>query len=159
MYGNAKRGWYKVINKHKVMKPVDGHMKSFMVEDGNVFLEYKSSLELKSVRYADYNKHVVKFSVEPFHIKYNKPTDGKIHRYFIDMFLEFSTGDKFIVEIKSSSETRRPRRPSKQTEKSIRNYQRACQTFAVNQAKWAAAEEFAKRNSMQFILLTEKELG
>ena len=31
-------------------------------------------------------------------------------------------------------------------------------TYAVNQAKWKAAQEFCKDNGMQFKLITEKEL-
>jgi hypothetical protein len=31
--------------------------------------------------------------------------------------------------------------------------------YAVNQAKWKAAREFAQANGMKFIVITEKELG
>lgn len=158
MYTNAKKGLYKVINKHKVIKPSDTTMNSFIIEGGDLFLEYKSSLEHIAFRYADYNKNIVNFSVEPFAIKYLKPTDGKIHRYYIDLFLEFKSGDKFLVEVKSKGETIPPKKPSRKTDKTIRNYQRAMQTYLVNQAKWTAAEEFAKLNNMRFIILTEEEL-
>jgi hypothetical protein len=153
MYNN-KRGWYKLLCPEKFAKPIDEHMQSF--KDGHV--EFKSMLELQAIKYADFNKHVVKWSVEPFHIKYVKPTDGKKHRYFIDLFLEFSTGDKFLVEIKSKGETKKPRKPRKKTEQSLMNYQKAMMTYSVNQAKWKAAEEFAKQNKMRFIILTEDEL-
>ena len=130
-------------------------MKSY--KNGKV--NFKSRLELKSIKYADYNKHIVKWSLEPFHVKYLKPTDGKFHRYFIDLFLEFSSGDKFMVEIKSYNETIPPKKPKKITNKSTMYYQQALQTFAVNQAKWKAAEKFAEENNMRFIILTEKELN
>jgi len=156
IYKNAKRGWYKILNPEKFIAPIDGHMKSFNESEGTV--EYKSSLELKAIKYADFNKHVVKWSCEPFHVPYIKPTDGKPHRYFIDLFLEFATGDKFIVEIKSSGETKPPRKPSKKTDKAINNYQRALMTYAINQAKWKYAEQFAIERGMKFIILTEKEL-
>lgn len=158
MYTNAKTGLYKVINKNKVKKPIDNHMKSFIIENNNVFLEYKSSLELKAIRYCDFNKYITSFALEPFAIKYIKPTDGKQHRYYIDLFIEFKTGDKFLVEIKSKGETVPPKKPKKKTEKSIMNYQKALQTFAVNRAKWDAAKKFAESNQMKFIILTEDEL-
>lgn len=148
------QGWYKLLNPNKFIKPIDEHMQSF--KEGHA--EYKSGLELKAMKYADYNKHIVKWSLEPFHIKYLKPTDGKVHRYYIDLYLEFSSGDRFLVEIKSKSETIPPRKPNKKTDKAIRNYQIALQTYAVNQAKWKAAEEFAAKNKMRFIILTEDEL-
>ena len=138
----------------KFLSPVDEHMKSF--KDG--FVNYKSSLELKAIRYCDWNKHVVKWSLEPFAIKYLKPSDGKYHRYYIDFVIEFTSGEKFLVEVKSEGETKPPRKPSKKTEKSINNYQKAIITYHINQAKWKAAKEFATFNNLKFIILTEKQL-
>lgn len=157
MYKN-KEGWYKVLNPNKVIKPIDNHMKSFQVLENTVQLNYKSSLELKMMKYCDFNKHIVKYSLEPFNIKYIKPTTGKEHRYFIDFFLEFSSGDKFIVEVKSKGETKPPKKPSKKTENALMNYQKAIQTYAINRAKWKAAKEFAALNNMKFIILTEEQL-
>lgn len=152
---NSYKGWYQLLNPDKFIKPIDEHMQSY--KDGCV--NYKSRLELKSIKYADFNKHIVSWSLEPFNIKYIKPTDGKVHRYFIDLFLEFSTGDKFLVEIKPKSETVPPKKPSKNTQKAALNYQLALQTYAINQAKWKAAKEFAALNKMKFIILTDEELN
>ncbi len=152
---NSYQGWYQLLNPDKFIKPIDEHMKSY--KDGSV--NFKSRLELKAIKYADFNKYVAKWSLEPFHVKYLKPTDGKVHRYFIDLFLEFASGDKFIVEIKSKGETVPPKQPKNKTQKALLNYQRALQTYAVNEAKWKAAGEFAKEQGMRFIILTEDELG
>jgi len=153
---HSKKGWYKLLNVEKFIKPIDGYMKSFNESKGQV--EYKSSLELNAIRYCDYNKFIVKWSCEPFNIKYVKPIDGKVHRYFIDLYVQFETGHKFLIEVKQSSETKPPRKPRKQTAKSLRNYERACVTYSTNSAKWAAAEQFAKQQGMYFTFLTEKEL-
>jgi len=155
MYETAKQGWYKILNQEKFIKPIDEHMKSF--KDGHV--NYKSSLELKAIRYCDYNKHIVKWSLEPFNVRYLKPTDGKVHRYYIDFFIEFSTGDKFLVEVKSKGETVPPKKPKKATDKSIMRYQKAIQTYAVNCAKWEAAKKFAQERGLRFVILTEEELN
>lgn len=152
MYKNVKSGWYELKNSQKFIKPIDEYMQSY--KDGHI--QYKSSLEENAFRYADNNINVTKFSIEPFHIKYLKPTDRKIHRYYIDMFLEIKNELKFIVEIKSTSQTIPPKKPYKKTAKSMRNYQRALGTYMVNRAKWLAAEEFAEKNDMRFIILTEK---
>jgi|FLOH01.1.fsa_nt_gi hypothetical protein len=154
MYNN-KEGWYTLQNPEKFLKPIDEHMQSH----NNGKVNYKSGLELKGIRYCDWNKHIIKWSLEPFNIKYVKPTDGKIHRYYIDLFIEFSTGDKFLVEIKSSGETKPPKKPQKKTQKSLINYQKALQTYAINQAKWKAAKLFAEKNNLKFIILTENELN
>ena len=154
MYKNVKQGWYKLISPQKFVKPVDEHMKSY--KDGHV--NYKSSLEYKAIKYADWNKHIVAWSLEPFAIKYIKPTDGKYHRYYIDLFLEFSSGDKFLVEIKPKSQTKPPRKPSKKTTKAKMNYENALMTYHINLAKWAAAEKYAEANGFKFICLTEEHL-
>lgn len=158
MYKNAKQGWYKLLNPEKFIIPTNESssvMKSY--KDG--CLNYKSGLELKAIKYCDFNKHITKFSLEPFAIQYIKPTDAKVHRYFVDLFIEFSTGQKFLVEIKSSGETKEPRKPSKKTAKAIENYNHKLMTFAVNKAKWLAAEKFANDRGLKFIILTEEELG
>ena len=158
MYKNAKQGWYKVINSHKVIRPIDEHMQSFRLNKDGMFLNYKSSLELKCLQYADYNKHIIKWSLEPFAIKYIKPTDNQEHRYFIDFYFEFSTGDKFLVEVKSKKETFLPKPPKNPTQKGIINHNRAMITYGINQAKWKAAHKFAHENNMQFLILTEQHL-
>ena len=159
MYKTAKQGWYRVINTDKVIKPIDNRMNSFRINENGVEFNYKSSLELKTLRYCDYNKHVIRYSLEPFSIKYVKPTDGKIHSYFIDFFIEFSNKKKFLVEIKPKSQTVPPKKPKNASEKSIYRYQCALQTFAINQAKWNAAKEFATSKEMSFIVLTDEEIN
>lgn len=159
MYKTAKQGWYKLLNPDKIIKPLDNHMKSFRMDESGVFLEYKSSLELKAIRYCDFNKFVTHFALEPFPIHYIKPTDGKKHRYFVDLFIEFNNKDKFIVEIKPKSETIQPKKPKANSQKAMMRYQKAIQTFAVNQAKWEAAKKFADEKNIKFIILTDEELN
>lgn len=149
-----KTGWYNVINKEKIIIPLDEHMGSFK----NGYFKYKSSLELIALKYFDTNPNIVKFSLEPFHIKYIKPTDGKIHRYYIDFYIEFSSGEKFLVEVKPFSQIIPPKKSKKNTEKSLRNFKKAQMTWKINSAKWAAAGEYCSKNNMRFIFLTEKEL-
>jgi len=157
VYKSAKKGWYKIINPDKFIKPKDNYMKSFNESDGfNV--EYKSGLELKAFRFMDASPSVKKWSLEPFPIQYIKPTDGMIHRYFIDLYAEFNNGSKFIIEIKSYNETIPPKKPKKLTPKTENNYRRAITTWAINSAKWKEAKLFARENNMKFIILTEKDL-
>lgn len=153
---SSKKGWYKIINTNKFIKPLDEYMESTKFSDNNLYVQYKSKLERIAFHYADINPKIKYFSVEPFHIPYVKPIDNKVHRYFIDMYIEFVTGDKFLVEVKSSSETRQPEKPK--NKKGILRYKEAVQTFLVNTAKWKSATEFAKTKGMKFIILTENEL-
>ena len=55
-------------------------------------------------------------------------------------------------------------KPKKQTKPPIKKsrvtktYLYEMKTYAVNQAKWKAAQEFCKDNGMQFKIVTEEEL-
>lgn len=161
MYNSAKQGWYRVLNPNKFINQMQESktvMKSTRFVEGFLEINFKSGLELRCIRYCDMNIHVTKFSLEPFAVKYLSPKDGKIHRYFIDFFIEFSNGQKFLVEVKSSGETVAPKIPGKKSEKAILNYQKALQTFAVNSAKWESAKSFCKEKGLTFIILTENEL-
>lgn len=142
------QGWYKLQFPNKFRLPIDNHMKSYR----NGHVQYKSGLELKAFKYADLNPRISEWALEPFHIPYLSPLDGKMHRYFPDIWLKFETGTIFIVEIKSSSETRKPSPKDKA-------YGRKMQTWLINQAKWQAAQTFCKQRNAQFVILTEKTLG
>lgn len=148
---NSKKGWYKIQNTNKFIKPLDEYMESTKRNDDGIFIQYKSGLERIAFRYADINPKVKYFSIEPFFIPYVKPLDNKVHRYFIDLYLEFVTGDKFLVEVKSYQETVKP-------QKKCKNYTEQIQTYLINISKWKSAKEFAEKRGMKFIILTEKEL-
>ncbi len=154
----AHRGWYKITNAHKFIKPLNEYMNSTIKRDDGTYIQYKSGLERIAFCYADLNPKVKYFSIEPFCIPYIKPTDNKPHRYFIDLFVEFVTGQKFIVEVKSFGETIPPVKPRAVTARSIIHYKQAVETYLVNQAKWESAKKFAESRGMMFIILTENEL-
>lgn len=154
----SHKGWYQIQHKEKFIKPVDEYMESTIVKDGYIYIQYKSALERIAFRYADLNPKIKFFSIEPFNIPYIKPLDNKPHRYFIDMYIEFITGQKFIIEIKSSSEVRKPYKPKTMNERTAKQYKESIETYIVNCAKWKSAEEFAKHKQMKFIILTEQHL-
>jgi hypothetical protein len=151
----AHQGWYKIINTEKFVIPVDEHMKSY--KDNCV--QYKSSLELKMIRYLDFNKYVLNWSLEPIGIPYKKPTTGRTHRYYIDFYAEFSNGKKFLIEVKPSNETVKPVKPKTNTMKAMLRYQKAIQTWFINQAKWSAAIDYCTANNFVFKIITEKDLS
>ena len=126
---------------------------------GDVYnIVYRSSWEKRAFHWADSNPSVIEWASEEIVIPYLCETDNKIHRYFVDMYVKIRSSDgsirKFIVEIKPFEQTQ----PPKQTRNSKR-YIEECMTYVKNQSKWKAATEFAKKNGIQFVILTEKELG
>lgn len=151
------KGWYKLENPEKFVPPGDRYMKSF--NESAQAIHHKSGLEQKSFLYCDKNPNIKYWSVEPFPIHYLKPTTGKIHRYYIDLFIEYEDGRKFLVEVKSSHETKPPKEPKKKTAKGLVRYQRAMNTWLVNSAKWEAAKAFCEERKMTFAMLTEVQLN
>jgi hypothetical protein len=61
---------------------------------------------------------------------------------------------KYIIEVKPKKQTAPPKIKSRVT----KSYLYEMRTYAVNQAKWKAAQEFCEDNGMQFKIITEKEL-
>jgi len=148
-----KQGFYKIIYPFKYIQPADKTMNK------EILPKYRSSWELKFFKFCDSNPLIYKWSSEPFAIPYFNPVDGKMHRYFVDGYIEFKSGDKFIVEVKPFSQTKPPVQPKRKTEKAMQKFNFDVSTFLINSAKWDAAKIFAAKNNLKFIILTEKELG
>jgi hypothetical protein len=119
---------------------------------------YRSSFELQFMRWADNNPNVLEWGSENIIVPYKSPIDNKIHRYYVDNFLALKEGNnikKYLVEIKPSSQTLPPKHSNRKKKQTIlyENMQ-----YAINQAKWEAAKNFATTRGCEFIILTEKEL-
>lgn len=153
------QGWYPLSHPEKYIKPADAYMQSTKFFKGKIYIQFKSSLEKNAIRYADMNPKVVKWSQEPFYVSYVKPIDNKTHRYFIDMFMEFANGLKVLIEIKPRNQTVPPKKPKTMSAKQVICYKEQVLTYVTNQAKWKAANEFAVKNKMKFVVLTEEQLG
>jgi hypothetical protein len=120
---------------------------------------YRSGWELKFFRWCDCNPNIIAWNSEGVVIPYKSPLDGRIHRYFVDglITIKESAGAKtYLIEIKPSSQVKAPE-PKKYKRKTTMLYEQ--KTWVVNQAKWEAAEKWAKKKGIEFKILTEKELG
>ena len=106
------------------------------------------------MKFCDITPTVLEWGSEEIFIPYISPVDGKRHRYFPDFYVKIKGKGKYIVEVKPFYQTQEPKTQQRHTKKYIREVV----TYSVNQAKWKAAEEFCADNSMQFMLITEKEL-
>lgn len=119
---------------------------------------YRSSWELRVMKYLDDNPNIIWWASEEISIKYVSPIDHKIHRYFPDFVVKMKKRDgsikTVVMEIKPEKQTKLP----KQTRKTRRFIQETA-TYAVNQEKWRAADIFCQEHGWQFMLLTEKDLG
>ena len=115
----------------------------------------RSSWETKFASWCDKNPSITKWSSEETVIPYRCPTDEKIHRYFVDFKITTSVGKTYLVEVKPSKQTQPPEYPGRRTQR----YLVESLTFMKNQAKWKAADEYAKDRGWEFKIITEYELG
>lgn len=118
---------------------------------------YRSSLELRFMKFCDNNPNVLKWGSENVIIPYVNPLDGKVHRYFVDNFVKIKEGEEiknYLVEIKPYSQCFPPK--TNYRKKSNLIYEQTM--YVTNQSKWAAAREFCKKRGLNFLILTEKDL-
>jgi len=119
---------------------------------------YRSSWEVRVMKYLDENPSVIWWASEELPIPYRSPVDNRIHRYFPDFIVKVRRKDglvmTYILEIKPESQTKMPVQ-KRRTKKFIQE----AATYAINQEKWRAADIFCKEHGWQFKILTENDLG
>jgi hypothetical protein len=123
---------------------------------------YRSSWEHRAMTFLDLNESVLHWNSEEITIPYISPVDNKPHRYFVDLIATFrgKSGETktLLIEIKPKAQCSPPKEPKRKTEKALTRYFDDLKTYAVNQAKWAAAREFCDRNGIEFVVLTEDHI-
>ena len=119
---------------------------------------YRSSWELKFMRFCDLREDVIEWQSEEIIIPYRHPLDGKIHRYYPDFRLKVKNKtnniENWIIEIKPDKFTKEPRPQQRRT----RKYINEVKNYAINTYKWDAARYFCKKRNWKFKILTEKDL-
>jgi hypothetical protein len=139
-----KQGLFQIQNKDKYK--------------GTTPIIYRSSYELKFMRWADANPNVVQWGSESIIIPYHNPLTGRVHRYFVDFNITIKQNDstlkKFLVEIKPDIQTRPPI-----AKRHCKGLLRKQAEYVKNKAKWIAAEAFAKKHNSEFHVITEKHLN
>lgn len=111
------------------------------------------------MRFLDYNPNVVEWSSEETIIPYQNPLTGRVSRYFVDFYAKMKDKNgnikKFLIEVKPHSQTLPPVQKNRKTKSLV--YQQA--EYVKNQAKWKSASEYCSKRDMNFVILTEKQLG
>ena len=140
----AYKGIYKPYNHKK-----------YLGNPSNII--YRSLWERKFMVYCDQSTHILEWASEEISIPYVSPIDRKRHKYYPDFYIKYKTRDgkikKSLIEVKPKKQTQKP------TNKKTKSYISESKTWVVNQAKWAAAEEFCKDHLWEFKIMTEDDLG
>ena len=126
------KGWFKPRNPQKYKGDPNG-------------IVYRSSWELRVMKYLDDNPAVVWWASEELPIRYISPIDNKVHRYFPDFIVRTKRKDgqetTMVLEVKPYRQTQMPVQ-KRRTQKFINEMA----TYAVNQEKWKAADLFCKEH-------------
>lgn len=121
---------------------------------------YRSSWELKFMLEVDKDPSIVSWGSETVIIPYVSPKDNKYHRYFVDFVItrinKEGKKETTLIEIKPLKHTKEPPKPKKRV---TRTYITESINFAVNKAKWRAANEYCKDRGWKFEIYTEDHLG
>ena len=128
---------------------------------------YRSSWELKVMRYFDDNPNVVEWNSESIIIGYHKPikfnkdkvVQTKPARYYPDFFAIIRDDQgkltKYLIEVKPYQQSQPPvRRRGKRKQTLLRELV----TYSVNQSKWEAAIAYCKKRGWEWKVLTEVEI-
>jgi len=121
---------------------------------------YRSLWEVKFMQFLDANPDIIAWASEEFSLVYLSPVDGRLHKYFPDFWIrkinkETGREECAVIEIKPKKQTKPPVMPKRIG----RRYINEVQTYAVNQAKFEAADKFCSERNWKFMVLTEDELG
>jgi hypothetical protein len=111
----------------------------------------RSLWERSVCKFFDENSNILKWASEEITIPYINPFDNKVHTYYPDFLVQFKTpeGNKsWLIEIK----------PKKQVVLKENSSKKEKITWAINNAKWKAAENYCLKHNFEFKVLTEKEI-
>lgn len=136
------QGKYKVINTRKYLGDYND-------------VNYRSRWELLAFKFCDLSKDIKFWNSEEIIIPYVCMTDGKLHNYHVDLFLQWKNDVKVLVEIKPEKDAKPSNKKKGRNPNTVFNED---MVYLKNKSKWIAAETFAKDRKMIFQVWTEKAL-
>lgn len=122
-------------------------------------ITFRSSYELLFMKWCDSNTSILEWGSEEIVVPYLSPHDNRMHRYFVDFYIKVQTKTgavkKYLVEVKPFRYTQEPAIPKRKTKHFIAEVLQ----WGTNQAKWKAAQAYAKSIGAEFTIITERDLG
>lgn len=113
---------------------------------------YRSSWEFAFMSFCDNNPAVTQWASESVQIPYFNPVLGKQTIYVPDFIIVYVDANKKqhaeLIEVKPLAQV------TMETAKSLKDKY----SVAINMAKWAAADSWAKANGMRFRVVTEHDI-
>jgi hypothetical protein len=148
MKNRFQQGYYKPKNPNKFVGDITK-------------LIYKSSYERKYMIYCDMDPNTLRWGYEAHRIPYYNPVDKKVHTYIVDFWTEEKNEEnkviKYLIEVKPDKRLYQPvLNEKRKTAKSINYHNEEKFEYIKNFSKWKYAAAYAKKNGMEFRVVTEK---
>ena len=128
-------------------------------------ITYRSSWELKVMRRLDLHPDVIEWQSEEIAIPYLNPVKGKTSRYFPDFVVKKRVDNNkyqvIMIEVKPKAQTMPPdlsKKHNTPTGRVSRRFLNEAATYAINEAKWKAAQRYCKERGWIFQVMTETEI-
>ncbi len=163
----TKQGYYKPKNTDKY------------IGDPNLIV-YRSSWEYSFCKWCDFSPSIRRWSSEPVKIPYydriskldeckklgldpNNPKNWVVKNYNTDFWVEIDKGggniEKWFIEVKPKHKLKKPMPPKQNASlKEIKAFNRSAKEYIINEAKFAAINEWAKNKGCKFFIFTEDQL-
>ena len=166
---NAKtlQGYYIVRNKDKYI-------------GDPLLVIYRSSWEFSFCRWCDFSPSILNWSSEPVKVPYydrvskleeckklgidpNNPKNWIVKNYNTDFWVKVQKPDKTIekwfIEIKPEYKLKKPRPVPKDAPlRDQKKFNRMAREYLLNEAKFAAMNDWSKKNKSKFYIFTEIQL-
>ena len=147
-YGKFRQGYYNPI-----------HPEKYVTNTKQII--YRSSWELKFMKWLDISEEVVEWASEPVSIKYFYTVDSRMHTYYPDFYFAFKKQDgsivKYIVECKPSNQLKEPEPPKRRTVKTIKNYNYLMECCIKNSCKRVAAKKWCEEHGKEVVVIPRTE--
>jgi hypothetical protein len=129
-------------------------------------IRWRSLWELKVMRRFDEHPDIVEWQSEEIAIPYLNPVKGKTSRYFPDFVIKKRIGEnkyqKIMIEVKPKKQTMPPdpaKKHNTPTGRVSRRFLNEAATYAINEAKWKAAQRYCQERGWIFTIMTETEIN
>ena len=114
---------------------------------------YRSGWEFTFCKFCDEHPSVIQWASESIKIPYRNPLSGKQTIYVPDFFIVYADakGKQHVelIEVKPSNQS---------FKENVGRSKHNQAHWIINQAKWAAAQNWCKQQGIQFRIVTEKDL-
>lgn len=131
--------------------------KKYLGDVSNII--YRSGWELQTFKFCDLEDKIEYWNSEeviiPYYCRTDNDSNRRIHHYHVDLFIQWKTGRKILVEVKPMKDALPAKVGKGRRNTTVLNEQLV---YLKNMSKWEAARAWAADRGMVFMVWTEVTL-